>query len=213
MCGPESARAQSDVAIGAGAGGQQGGVDSPARSRQHEEEIDAGGKKRFYRLVVAIEKPDAGEGCNHSDGNDECERIVVVVVEAGGTHRDGGDEADNGEQRDEREKRSDESQARLRQIAGNFDGEPQRPVKRESHERHQTADDGVPVENAGADAGPPVGPERQEEVAVGLQGHAAKHVGEGRTVRRSRVERWRDRTHRREARATRRRRCGCGVRG
>ena len=53
----------------------------------------------------------------------------------------------------------------------------------ESDERDEAADDGVPIENAGQDAGLPVGPERQEEVAVGVERNAAENIGEGRAVK------------------------------
>ena len=54
-------------------------------------------------------------------------------------------------------------------------------MERERDERNETADDGVPIENAGQDAGLPVGPKRQEEIAVGIERHAAEHVGQGRS--------------------------------
>ena len=69
--------------------------------------------------------------------------------------------------------------ARAGQFAGGLDGEPESAVQRERNQRHQAADHRVPVENAGMDAGLPVGPQRQEEVAVGLQRNAAQHVGQG----------------------------------
>ena len=55
-------------------------------------------------------------------------------------------------------------------------------MKREGDQGDEAADDRVPVENAGMGAGLPVGPEGQEEVAVGLKRHAAQDVGEGRAV-------------------------------
>ncbi len=80
----------------------------------------------------------------------------------------GGDEAHNGEKRDDDPERADDTLCALGQIAGHLDGEPECSVKRERDECDKAADDGVPVEYAGAYAGLPVGPERQKEVAVGL---------------------------------------------
>ncbi len=84
-------------------------------------------EKGFHRVLVAIEEPDAAERSKNSDGNDEREWVVVVVVEAGGTHCNGGDEADDGEQRHQCENRSDECAGALREIARDFDGKPQAP--------------------------------------------------------------------------------------
>src|ERR1700733_7828807 len=51
----------------------------------------------------------------------------------------------------------------------------------EREQRHDAADDGVPVENAGVGSGTPVGPERQIEVIVRTDGNAANHVGKRRS--------------------------------
>src|SRR5260370_27902627 len=46
----------------------------------------------------------------------------------------------------------------------------------EREQRHQAADYGVPVENAGIGAGTPVGPERQIEVIVWTDRNAADNI-------------------------------------
>ncbi len=51
----------------------------------------------------------------------------------------------------------------------------------ESEQRHNAADDGVPVENAGIGSGTPVGPERQIEVVVRTYRNAANYIGKRRS--------------------------------
>jgi len=43
-------------------------------------------------------------------------------------------------------------------------------VQRERGECNEAADDRVPIENAGRDAGLPVGPQGQEEIPIGIDG-------------------------------------------
>src|SRR5579863_8039928 len=49
-----------DVAIRAGGGGQQCGIDAPASAGQHEEQIERGREEGPDGLMVAIEVPDGG---------------------------------------------------------------------------------------------------------------------------------------------------------
>ena len=53
-------------------------------------------------------------------------------------------------------------------------------MQRERHQRHQTGDNRVPVEDAGLGADLEVRPERLEEVAGGIERHAANHIAQGR---------------------------------
>src|SRR6185312_12783776 len=52
-------------------------------------------------------------------------------------------------------------------------------VNGEGGQCEDSADDGVPIQNARGGADAPVGPERKEEVGVGADGDAADDVGEG----------------------------------
>ena len=108
-------------------------------------------RKALTGCWSAIEEPDAAERGQHADGHDEREGVVVVVVEAGGPHGDGGDEADDGERGDTQCQSGVTSAAgALLEVARDFDGEPESAVESERDEGDEAADDGVPVENAGA---------------------------------------------------------------
>ena len=92
---------------------------------------------------------------------------------------DGGAEADDGENRQLDANRADDAAGAVGELARGLDGEPESSVERERDQGDDAADNRVPVENAGMGTGLPVGPQGQEEVAVGLERNAAQDVGEG----------------------------------
>src|ERR1039457_2350277 len=169
---------EGNVAIGASGGGKQRGVKAPTCAGQHEEQIEAGREKSLHRLGLAVEEPDPGKRGGNAHGNDERSRVVEVIVQAGRAHGDGGSETDRGEGDQRKPEWGDDTAGAIFQFAGGFDGEPERAVQGERYQRHQAANHRVPVENAGMRAGMPVGPQRQKEVAVGLERDAAQNIGE-----------------------------------
>ena len=86
-----------DVVRSAGGGRKQRGIDSPARSSQHEEQVKARGEKRFDRLSLAVEEPESEQGHSDADRHNERSWIVEVIVQTGRAYGDCGQEADRGE--------------------------------------------------------------------------------------------------------------------
>lgn len=139
-----------DVAVFARGGRKQRGIHAPASAGQHKEQIEARSKESFDGRGLVIPEPKKDERNHDAHRDDKADGIARVVVEAGRAHADGGDEADDGEYEKRDPERLDEIARTVSQVAGHFDGEPQRSVESESDKRNETADDGVPVEDAGA---------------------------------------------------------------
>ena len=134
----------------------------------------SGWRFRFQSQMAASE-------ATTPDGHNERDRVAEVVVEAGGADGDGGEEADNRERDKDEPQRGDYAAGAPLKIARDLERKPEGAVERERDERNEAADDGIPIENAGQDAGLPVGPEGQKEIAFGIERNAAEHVGQGRS--------------------------------
>src|ERR1035437_253353 len=132
-------------------------------------------------MGLAVEKPDRCQRCCDAYGNDESDRVTEVIIQAGRTHSDGGGEADQGERNQHKPEWRYDAAGALLKLSRRLDGEPESAVQRERCERQQGANHRIPVENAGMGAGLPVSPQRQKEVAFGIEWNAAQDVSQSGT--------------------------------